>query len=190
MCAHTPCCPHRRSLRKPFQSRMLTLLPPIAVLQGHADWQARAGVLRPVHRDRPRGLLQRAAGGSRLTAAIPMDNPYCSCKLTRVRSGAAPEAWDDRGRSRVLRSQVAHTHNGRAHTHNGRAHTHNGHHRDKTTTAARFSSFAPPVAALRCLSLNLVRRDHRTDTAQPAQSAMEAPTARTAQPCWLALHRG
>ena len=32
------------------------------------------------------------ASESRLTAANPMDNPYCSCKLTRVRS--------DRGRVR------------------------------------------------------------------------------------------
>ena len=33
----------------------------------------------PHHRERGRGE-------SWLTAAIPMDNPYCSCKLTRVRS--------------------------------------------------------------------------------------------------------
>ena len=26
-------------------------------------------------------------GESWLTAAIPMDNPYCSCKLTRVQPG-------------------------------------------------------------------------------------------------------
>ena len=35
----------------------------------------------------------QARGPPRLTAAIPMDNPYCSCKLTRVRSrcsGASP----------------------------------------------------------------------------------------------------
>ena len=29
---------------------------------------------------------------SRLAAAIPVDNPYCSCELTRVRSRAAVEA--------------------------------------------------------------------------------------------------
>ena len=34
-----------------------------------------------------RGGHGRAAGESRLTAAIPVENPCCSCKLTRVRSG-------------------------------------------------------------------------------------------------------
>ena len=34
-------------------------------------------------------LVSTLAGESRLTAAIPMDNPYCSCKLTHVRSGCS-----------------------------------------------------------------------------------------------------
>ena len=34
-------------------------------------------------RDRP----ERTAGESRLTAAIPMENPYCSCRLTRATRG-------------------------------------------------------------------------------------------------------
>ena len=32
-------------------------------------------------------LEHYTTGESRLTAAIPMDNPYCSCKLTRVLPG-------------------------------------------------------------------------------------------------------
>ena len=60
------------------------------------------------HPDRP--LHPGAAGESWRTAAIPMENPYCSCKLTRARSrcstswsrsspttasrtGCAPPAW-------------------------------------------------------------------------------------------------
>ena len=43
------------------------------------------------------------AGQSWLTAAIPMDNPYCSCKLTCVRSRLAQQAV---GRWRPVRSRV------------------------------------------------------------------------------------
>ena len=67
--------------------------------------RCRVGGCRPRHeRLHPRGGSFQAAaanggrrrrqqrgaddsGGSRLTAAIPMGNPYCSCKLTRVRPG-------------------------------------------------------------------------------------------------------
>ena len=34
-----------------------------------------------------------AEGESRPAAAIPMENPYCSCKLTRVRSGVGSAHW-------------------------------------------------------------------------------------------------
>ena len=34
-------------------------------------------------------------GESRLTAATPMENPYCSCKLTRVRSGTEGARSED-----------------------------------------------------------------------------------------------
>ena len=34
--------------------------------------------------DRRRRQVPEGAGESWLTAAIPMENPYCSCKLTRV----------------------------------------------------------------------------------------------------------
>ena len=39
----------------------------------------------PSRRQRPRRpVRRRAAGESRLKAAIPVENPYCSCKLTRL----------------------------------------------------------------------------------------------------------
>ena len=38
-----------------------------------------------------------AAGGSRLTAAIPMQNPYCICKLTRARLLAVAAPLDSSG---------------------------------------------------------------------------------------------
>ena len=38
---------------------------------------------------------QPAGFGASITAAIPMDNPYCSCKLTRVlNDGAGPHNMD------------------------------------------------------------------------------------------------
>ena len=43
-------------------------------------------------------------GGPRLTAAIPMDNPYCSCKLTRV---AAQETADDEDMPAALQQSLA-----------------------------------------------------------------------------------
>ena len=36
-----------------------------------------------------------AAGESWLTAAIPIENPYCSCKLTRVRPRQTDQLLDD-----------------------------------------------------------------------------------------------
>ena len=42
-----------------------------------------------------------ADGGQRLTAAIPVENPYCSCKLTRVRARPpTPEGREPRARQR------------------------------------------------------------------------------------------
>ena len=52
----------------------------------------------------PSFIVWAAAGKSWLTAAIPMENPHCSCMLTRVcsRAGSAPTGWGV-GRGRAQR---------------------------------------------------------------------------------------
>ena len=60
-----------------------------------------SGTTRP-----PSGGRRRRAVSTWLTAAIPMDNPYCSCKLTRVRSRCRPGRTGNRGGHRRPVHQV------------------------------------------------------------------------------------
>ena len=62
-----------------------------------------AGPGRPRHVRGPR--VQNRPGKSRPTVAIPMDNPYCSCEPTRVRTQIVDflyEASDGRDRGMVM----------------------------------------------------------------------------------------
>ena len=70
------------------------LMPLRAVLLQSTTWRSSSSssCSRTAGRVAAAGGASRPAGVSWPTAAIPMDNPYCSCKRTRVRARCSAEA--------------------------------------------------------------------------------------------------
>ena len=61
---------------------------------------------RPPAAGHPMAEYAHAAAESWLTAAIPVENPWCSCKLTRVRIEGGGGCTHERLRSRSQRGAV------------------------------------------------------------------------------------